>query len=375
MGNNIISMSKPNFKIGIKNKVNAEFGVDVLNISFLDTIQNPTYYDWDSGDMEEGNLVAEVMGQVNNYNPSLIHVDIDSFGGSLPIAISIYNFLKDHPAKVECKITGFCASAATVIACAASKGKLTMPAGGYFITHEAQGNDISGRVSDIEQSANFVKSLTATMANILAERNTKGHTSDEIQALWISGDCVMNGEEAKEYGFVDDCYNGKTTAVTARVNEAKKIFKSDKIISVTASVEDDNEEDSNEITKTFMKDFKSIFTATLDKLKGKKVDTAKPEVMAEINALLAPSFAELATEIQTEVTAEISKVTTDVTASVTAAIENKYKDVIASLESKNSELETSLKAITADLTKFVGKQANVGGTGTKESSIVPYSVI
>ena len=91
----------------MKNTVSADASDNSLDLYFLDVIQNPEYYDWDSGQMEEGSLVTDIISQVQYFKPSKIKMTIDCLGGNLFIALSIYNFLKEYPAKVECKILGF----------------------------------------------------------------------------------------------------------------------------------------------------------------------------------------------------------------------------------------------------------------------------
>lgn len=351
-------MSKPEFKIGVKKNVTAS--IDEIELAFYDAIQDPEYFDWDTMEIESGNLVAEVVNYVNACSPSKINMKIDSMGGSLPIAISLYNFLKDYPAKVECKIVGFCASAATVLACAASKGKLSMPASGYFITHQASGRDIGGKAEEIRQQADYVESLTNTMADILASRNTKGKTAEEIKALWVNGDNWMTGAEAEQYGFVDSCYNAKEVSVTARIDEAKTLFKN--APEITAEANQDTpakEQDLITEVKTSIMDLKKFITAAIDNIKSHKVNKASENITAEIAEALAQPLHDMAEGINVEVTAhlteKVAELTTNITASVTeqvtAAMDAKYKAEMDELKKVNADLQ-------ADLEKHIGKQTN-----------------
>src|SRR5437868_11732378 len=115
-------MPRKEFKIGIKKNITASIDDGVCELYFLDAIRNPEYYDWECGCVVEGSLVENVIGQVRYYNPSKIILYIDSMGGSADVGFTIYNFLKNHSAKVECKILGMCGSIATIIAMSANKG-------------------------------------------------------------------------------------------------------------------------------------------------------------------------------------------------------------------------------------------------------------
>jgi len=368
-------MPVPQFKIGIKNNTTADAGDSVLDLYFLDSIQNPEYFDWNTMQVEEGSLVSDVISQVQYYQPSRIILHIDSFGGNLDIAIALYNFLKDYPAKVETKIIAFCASAATVVGCSANKGKLTMAKNGFYITHEAEGNQITGRAKDIRQQADVIDKMTRQMAEILAGRNTKGHTADEILALWKDGDCWMSGTEAEEYGFVDACYNTETAMVTARVKEAAQLFKNAPSTAITAEVNHEVEPSHTILTKieNAMKSFNEMVTAALDKIKGTKI-TAKVEgtnntvdVTDVVTAAFQPMMADLAANIQTEVTAEITKIKDE----VTAAMKTEYGKTITDLQAENITLKKDVETITADVTAMAGAESRPGAKGTGAAATQP----
>jgi len=354
------------FTVGLKNKVTAAVGDNVLELCFYDTIQNPEYFDWSTMQIEEGNLVADIINQVKAYNPSKIRIEIDCMGGELGKAIAIYNFLKDFPAKVEVQIMGFCASAATVVACAASPGKLIMPANGFFITHASSMWEVGGTSKDLREAADVNDRYTQTMAEILAARNTKGHTAEELIALWGNGDCWMDGQEAKEYGFVDDYYN-KAVIVTARIDEAKAKFRNAPS-NITASVEEEDTDNASFLSKIekSMKNFGELVTAALGKLGTSKI-TAKVtdangsvDITEQVTAAIQPVIADLAANMQTEVTAELETIKTSVTESVTAAMEQKYGTTITTLQNDNAALKKTIEDLEADVTAKIAGETGTG---------------
>lgn len=354
------------FSVGIKSNVTASLADNSIELCFYDLIQNPEYFDWSTMQLEEGNLVADIIGQVKAYNPSKIKMEIDCMGGDLGKAIAIYNFLKDFPARIECKIMGFCASAGTVLSSAASPGKLVMPVNGFFITHASSIWNVGGTSKELREAAEINDKYTSTMAEILAARNTKGHTAEEILALWENGDCWMSGKDAEEYGFVDSCYN-ETAIVTARIKEATEAFKNAPA-SITATIEEPTNNDSilSKIENT-MKNFSELVTAAIGKITGVKV-TAKvgeeTDITAMVTAAIQPALVDLAANMQTEVTAEIAGITEKVTTDVTAAMEDKYKTVIA-------ELQKSVTDLTTDLTALAGKESRPGAKGATQNEKNP----
>jgi ATP-dependent Clp protease protease subunit len=66
-----------------------------------------------------------------------ITVYLNSLGGSVFDGMTIFNELKNHPARITVKVMGIAASAASVIAMAAEPGKLVMAEGTFLMIHKA----------------------------------------------------------------------------------------------------------------------------------------------------------------------------------------------------------------------------------------------
>lgn len=312
---------KPQFKIGIKNKVqNAVDGV--LELYFLDVIQNEVEFDWWSGTISETNLLADIIKEVKSVNPSVIRCYIDSLGGDLGLALSIYNFLKHYNARVEVEIIGMCMSAATVIAAAASKGKLKMPKNGFYVIHEASGCT-EGTSAQIREYADVVDKHTDQVAAILSQRNTKGKTKEQVAALWAAGDCWMDGTEAETEGFIDEAYNSESN-VTARVIEASRIYNNVPASALEETTAEEEEvipepEEGTTITQTinnFFMDFKKNITAFMDGIKGKSVTNTGGVI--DLHSVLETPITNLVTGMQEEVTAEMEALRTDNAANKTS---------------------------------------------------------
>src|SRR4051812_46075261 len=101
---------------------------DTLELQFLDDIYD--YIDWDKWEIVS--LVEEVISKIKAAAPKKIKCLVNSYGGDVIIGLAIYNFLKHYNAEVEVEIIGICASIATVIASAASPGKLKISKNAFF---------------------------------------------------------------------------------------------------------------------------------------------------------------------------------------------------------------------------------------------------
>ena len=201
-------MPTPSFHIAMKNTI----GDGVLELQFLDTIANSTHFDWTTGELLTTSLVEETIAQVKAASPSKIKCTIDSIGGDASIGLAIYNFLKSYNAKVEVEIIGMAGSIASVMAMAASKGKLSIARNAFMVIHKAWGASI-GNSEELRQAADVIDKYTAQVVDIYAQRS--GKTTEEIAALIENGDYWMSGVEAVEQGFADSIFNDNAQLLVA----------------------------------------------------------------------------------------------------------------------------------------------------------------
>jgi ATP-dependent protease ClpP protease subunit len=76
--------------------------------------------------------IAAALRQIGNQDVS---VSINSPGGDFFEGISIYNLLRDHPKKVEIKVVGLAASAASVVAMAGDE--IRIAEAGFLMIHNS----------------------------------------------------------------------------------------------------------------------------------------------------------------------------------------------------------------------------------------------
>ncbi|NEM96156.1 head maturation protease, ClpP-related [Pontibacter burrus] len=145
------------------------------------------------------------------YNTEIEHITlhIDSPGGDVYEGYAIYNKLlrfREQGITVEVHVEGLCASVATIIALAASPGKLKMREASEWMTHKPMIPEVRMANSDeLRELADSLESLNSTFFNLYARKT--GKTVDEIKEL-LKTDSYMSAEEAKAYGFVDEIITG-----------------------------------------------------------------------------------------------------------------------------------------------------------------------
>lgn len=129
----------------------------------------------------------------------LITVRINSGGGDVFAAHTIYSRLRDHKARIIVKIDGWAASAATIIAMAGDE--ILIPTSGVFMIHNpvlclcgAYGEQ------DLESLKSELQVVKDSIINSYITRT--GKSKEEIGQL-MSNETWYTGEEAVENGFCD----------------------------------------------------------------------------------------------------------------------------------------------------------------------------
>lgn len=135
---------------------------------------------------------VEDLGQVTAFS-----VLINSRGGDVDHALGIYDFLRNHPAKVTVRITGVAMSSASVIAMAGDS--IEMPANTLMMIHNPW-NMASGDDEDLQQAADQIKAWKQSLIETYKART--GKTEEEIRAM-MKAETFMTAAEAVAMGFAD----------------------------------------------------------------------------------------------------------------------------------------------------------------------------
>ncbi len=135
---------------------------------------------------------VEAQGEVDT-----IEVAINSRGGEVDHALSIFNFLKNHPAKVNMRVDGVAMSAASIILMAGDS--IEMPANAILMVHKPS-TFASGQADDLRDAADMLDTFESALMETYLART--GMAVDDLKTL-LADETFMTAKEAVENGFAD----------------------------------------------------------------------------------------------------------------------------------------------------------------------------
>ena len=146
--------------------------------------------------------------ELNNLgNKNKITVFINSVGGDVYAACGIYNKLKQNKAKIKVVIEGLCASAATIIAMAADKGKLYTSQSAMIMLHNPKiGLNGFFENKDLKKYMEVTEKVKSVILNAYLSRLDK--TEKELDEI-MNNETWYTGEEAVNEGLVDKMTDDK----------------------------------------------------------------------------------------------------------------------------------------------------------------------
>ena len=147
-----------------------------------------------------------------------INMYINSPGGVISAGLAIYDTMQLMRCDMATICVGECASMATVLLAAGTKGKRYALAHSTIHIHQARGG-ATGQAADIEIHAKEVLRRNEVVKDILA-RHT-GRSMEEITRD-TDRDFFMDAERAKDYGIVDEILTGDKLAAVAGGDSAKE---------------------------------------------------------------------------------------------------------------------------------------------------------
>lgn len=130
---------------------------------------------------------------------STIEIDINSIGGSAFEALSIYNLLRIHPAKVNVTVSGVAASSASLIAMAGDT--INMPDNAFMMIHRPTVK-IDGNSDDLKRAVDVLDKLHESILNTYLHR-AGIENKDKINEL-INNETYLTAKEAKVLNLIDN---------------------------------------------------------------------------------------------------------------------------------------------------------------------------
>ena len=158
---------------------------------------------------EDGVIASELVRDLSALEADTINLRINSYGGSVPDGLAIYNALRRHKATVNVFVDGVAISCASYIAMAGDT--ITMAKNSQMMIH-APWTFAYGNSNDMREQADILDRYAKAMASAYADKS--GKTYEDALALLTDGkDHWFLADEAKAEGFADEV--GEEVAVAA----------------------------------------------------------------------------------------------------------------------------------------------------------------
>lgn len=133
-----------------------------------------------------------------------LEISINSFGGSVYTALSIYALLKNHKGLITFRVDGTAMSAATIIT-SVPNARVVMPRGAMMMIHKVSVG-IYGNADDLKKTVEDIEKLERNVLEIYVEKT--GQPKEVIQAL-VDKETYFTAEEAVEFGLADEIDKSK----------------------------------------------------------------------------------------------------------------------------------------------------------------------
>lgn len=152
-------------------------------------------YDWFEMDAASPGKISKALEDANGDD---LVVSINSSGGYVHEGSEIYTALKNYPGHVEVQIVGLAASAASVIAMAADKVRIS-PTAQIMIHNASMWN--GGNHRDMSKAAEMLKTTDRAIVNAYVIKSGK---SEEELLNMMAEETWMGPQQALENNFVDE---------------------------------------------------------------------------------------------------------------------------------------------------------------------------
>jgi ATP-dependent protease ClpP protease subunit/outer membrane murein-binding lipoprotein Lpp len=278
-----------------------------------------------------GVYADEFISEVQSLGATRLRVNISSLGGDTNQAFQIHDFLKSYKGKVTARVTGFTASAGTLIAMGADV--VEMSENSLFLVHNSWTMEM-GNAEEMREKASELDTVDDIQVRIYKAKT--GMTEEAIREL-MAEERWMSPEEAKEKGFVDKVTSAsEISAISLEVVYAK--IDSKELPDANFNIKNTNEMAEKTILETINAKFEEL-SNTISAMFGKN-EEEQVETIAKADAeeLVTKAKAELETEYKFELSEKED------------AINAKVEEISAKIAEVES-LNAKVAALEAELAK------------------------
>ena len=170
------------------------FDVDDENIWFYDDLVGEIEAEWFGGVSVKMFKEAQDSFDGKDYN-----LRIDSPGGDVRAALSIFNLIRGYSGKVTAIVDSWAASSLSYIPMAADR--VLMADNALMMTH-APWTFAYGNAADLMQVVDALDSHQSSLAKGYAEKT--GKTVEQVNTDLMDGENWFTADEAVEYGLADE---------------------------------------------------------------------------------------------------------------------------------------------------------------------------
>ena len=163
-------------------------------------------------------LICAQLLYLESENPSKdVSFYINSPGGVVSAGLAIYDTMQYIRSPVSTVCVGQAASMGSLLLAAGAKGKRFALPHARILLHQPFGG-VEGQASDIELQAKEILRMRDLLNQMLA--NDTGQSAERLQKD-TDRDFIMDAEEAKEYGIIDEVITNREVAgITATIGAA-----------------------------------------------------------------------------------------------------------------------------------------------------------
>ncbi len=163
-------------------------------------------------------IIAQLLYLEREDSDKDINMYIHSPGGIISAGLAVYDTMQLLRCDLATICVGECASMATVLLAAGTKGKRYALPNATIHIHQARGG-ATGQAADVEIMAKEVIRRNQVVKEILAH-----HTGRSLEEIThdTDRDFFMDAAGAKEYGIIDEVLVGGKLAAAASADSAKE---------------------------------------------------------------------------------------------------------------------------------------------------------
>jgi ATP-dependent Clp protease protease subunit len=159
------------------------------------------------------NIVNAQLLFLDNEDPDKdISMYINSPGGSVTAAMSMYDTMQYVHARVSTICLGMAASGGSLLLAAGAPGRRMSLPNGLILIHQPWASGMQGQAGDLEIHAREILRQRDVLIDIYAKH--AGKTRDVV-AQAIDRDNFMTAEQAKTFGLIDGIVESRPKAVAA----------------------------------------------------------------------------------------------------------------------------------------------------------------